>query len=196
MRFPLNARVIATVFALLCVEYIVFWFVSNSHLPISVVSVAPNILNKQTVAPPPSTDIPSSITTAGTIGQIKTVIANSTLLGYAFKIFENNFVIALIESIPIFGFGYSLYIQVKLGVVTNFASRELNPLIVTGALVSHTFFWLEELGFAFGCAAGFILLERTSVQLRVARFLVLLLFSAAFLFASAILEVGFILRYG
>jgi hypothetical protein len=149
-RVPLEVWIFI---AVMCTQYITLW--AASSVPALQISLSP---------PTP----PANYTETVTSGTTTTVVVNhKEVSSFASRLLSENVVVDLLESIPVFGFAYGEYMQVKIGGFVNYEVALLNAdhipvtsLALIGLLFRYAFFPVESAAFALGCAAGFEFLRK------------------------------------
>ncbi len=182
-------------------QFITIWFFANLSLPGWLVSLGGTTIYHTTSAHPAPT-LPVGTIPKGTLPGTQAVLTHPSALSYAvYGIFLPNLTVMLVEALPGFGLAFGIYVAMKTGLVVNYESSRLAlssaNLLITGALVTHAFFWLEILGFAIGSSIGtYALIDGFRHKLKVMTWTGLgLLLSALVLFVAAVLEASFILAY-
>lgn len=178
-RVPLEVWIFV---AVMCAQYITLW--AASSVPTLQVSLSP---------PAP----PANYTETITSGATTTVVVNHREVpSFASKLLSENVIVDLLESLPVLGFAYGEYMQVKIGGFVNYEVALLNAdhipvtsLALIGLLFRYAFFPVESAAFALGCAAGFEFLRKDLTnRAKLTRYFLMLGLSLILLFASGFLE--------
>lgn len=183
-------------------QFVVYWFAANFGGANPTIAGLGGEALKSTPKQPDASQIPP--VSPNSVGGVVTVATHPLLFHYALQIFFTNLTIMLILAIPFFGFLYGEYVALKLGAVVDYYvnnpalnSGHLSALVVTGALLTQPFYYLETFGFALACSAGLLggLTLFRPARRRVLWLLLAVALSALMLFVAALLEASLILHY-